>query len=144
MKYVLPLVVSFMLCACNDSSTTQSVSSSSETNETTQTQTSQTVASPSNESNNATQTLSQDTNMTEVSGETIFGKCKTCHGVTAEKSALGSSKVIKDWDAAKIEEALKGYQNGTYGGSMKNIMAAQAKGLSDDEIKKVAAYIHSL
>jgi cytochrome c553 len=27
---------------------------------------------------------------------------------------------------------------------MKNIMAAQAKGLSSEEIKKVATYIHSL
>ena len=140
MKYLLPLLVSIVFTACNDSSSTQNVQTSNDSNAAAQTQ--NTPNSTANETN--TTAKISEMNNTEASGETIFGKCKSCHGTNAEKNALGASQVIKGWDAAKIENALKGYQSGTYGGAMKNIMAAQAKGLSDDEIKKVAKYIHSL
>ena len=137
MKYLFPLVISVVFTACNDSSSTQNMQTSSDTNVAVQTQ-----SVPVNEVNNTTQV--PEKNNTEISGEVVFGKCKTCHGMNAEKSALGTSQIIKGWDSTKIENALKGYQSGTYGGAMKNVMAAQAKGLSDDEIKKVANYIHSL
>jgi cytochrome c553 len=86
----------------------------------------------------------QEVSKVERTGEAIFNKCKTCHGNNAEKQALGASQIIKGWDVAKIEQALQGYKNGTYGAKMKNTMAPQVKDLSDEEITKVATYIHSL
>ncbi len=135
MRYLAPVFLSLLLAACNNSNsdtkaTTQSNTTVVEANQTqavAQTNTTVATATPS-----------------EISGETIFNKCKSCHGNNAEKKALNSSAIIKGWEVSKIEDALKGYQNGTYGASMKNIMSAQAKGLSDEEIKKVATYIHSL
>jgi cytochrome c553 len=81
---------------------------------------------------------------TSADGKTIFKACIGCHGVSAEKPALGKSKVIKGWDAAKVEEALNGYKNGTYGGAMKALMKGQASKLSDNDIKAVAEYISKL
>ena len=133
MKYMLALVISLSFTACNDSN--QQVNTQTDTNIT---HNEQPLTSKK------TQQLVTEANSTEINGETIFNKCKSCHGSSAEKKALGASHVIEGWDVTKIEDALKGYQNGTYGGSMKNIMAAQAKGLSDEEITKVATYIHSL
>ena len=137
MKYALPLVIALFFTACND--TNQKTDAQTDANITHKEQT-----ITSKKADNVTAQLTAEANTTEINGETIFNKCKSCHGSNAEKKALGTSHVIEGWDVIKIEDALKGYQNGTYGGSLKHIMAAQAKGLSDEEIKKVAIYIHSL
>ncbi len=77
-------------------------------------------------------------------GATLFNKCNSCHGQFGEKKALGKSKVIAKWDAQRIEDALRGYKEGTYGGALKATMKAQASKLSDAQIKTLAAYIDSL
>jgi len=77
-------------------------------------------------------------------GAALFKKCVSCHGASAEKSALNKSHVIKGWDAAKIEAALHGYKDGTYGAAMKGLMKGQVASYSDADIKAVAAYIAGL
>ena len=71
----------------------------------------------------------------------LYNKCAACHGLNAEKKALNKSEIIKDWEAAKIASALKGYQNGTYGGTMKGLMVAQVANLSDSEIDALSEHI---
>ncbi len=70
-----------------------------------------------------------------------FAPCASCHGATAEKSALGKSQIIKGWEASKIEAALKGYKDGSYGGPMKGVMKGQVARLTDADIKDLAAQI---
>ena len=70
--------------------------------------------------------------------------CATCHGASFEKAALGKSQIVKGWDAAKVEAALKGYKDGTYGGPMKGVMAGQVKNLSDADIKDLSAQIAAI
>ena len=36
-----------------------------------------------------------------------YAPCAGCHGVDGSKKALGKSAVIKGWDVAKVEAALK-------------------------------------
>lgn len=60
------------------------------------------------------------------------------------KKALGKSQIIKGWDAKKIEDALHGYKNGTYGKAMKGVMKGQVARLSDADIKAVSKYISSI
>lgn len=79
-----------------------------------------------------------------VSGKEIFKVCSTCHGMNAEKSALGKSKIIRGWDSVKIENALHGYKEGTYGGPMKAVMKGQVSKLDSEEIEAVAEYISNL
>jgi len=76
-------------------------------------------------------------------GAAIFNKCKACHGAKAEKNHMGN-QVIQGWDAAKIEAALNGYKDGSYGKAKKGLMQAQVKSLSADDVKAVAAYISGL
>ena len=71
-------------------------------------------------------------------------KCASCHGTNAQKKALNTSADISQWDTQKIQNALQGYKNGTYGGKMKAIMQAQSKPLSDEEIKQLSEYITTL
>ena len=71
----------------------------------------------------------------------LYNKCAACHGLNAEKKALNNSAIIKDWEASKIAEALKGYQNGTYGGTMKGLMVGQVANLSDNEIDVLSEHI---
>lgn len=77
-------------------------------------------------------------------GAELFKKCASCHGATAEKAALNKSQIIKGWDAAKTEAALKGYKDGSYGGAMKGLMKGQVGAYSDADIAAVAAYIATL
>lgn len=70
-----------------------------------------------------------------------YAKCAGCHGATGEKAALGKSKIIKDMTKAEFVAALKGYQDGTYGGPMKGLMVGQVKGLDDAAIQALADQI---
>ena len=79
-----------------------------------------------------------------ISGADIFMKCAGCHGKNAETSALGKSKIIKSWDANKLEMAINGYKDGTYGGAMKGLMRGQVLSLSKEEVKAVSEYISKL
>jgi len=79
-----------------------------------------------------------------VDGKKLFTKCAGCHGMSAEKHALGKSQIIKGWDVAKVEIALKGYKDGTYGGASKALMKGQVANLSDADIKALAEYISKL
>ncbi|WP_419769178.1 MAG: c-type cytochrome [Candidatus Marinarcus sp.] len=78
-------------------------------------------------------------------GETLYKKtCSGCHGVTAEKKALGVSQVIQGWDKEKTVAALHGYKDNTYGAGMKNIMFGQVSSLDEESINSVAEYIATL
>lgn len=70
-----------------------------------------------------------------------YAKCVTCHGANGEKVALGKSKIIKDMTKQEFIDAMKGYQNGTYGGAQKVLMVAQVKGLNDADIEAIADQI---
>jgi len=73
-----------------------------------------------------------------ASAEVSTAVCAGCHGANFEKKAMGVSKVVKDLTKADIVKALKGYKDGSYGGSMKTIMKGQAGGLSDAQIEAIA------
>ena len=70
-----------------------------------------------------------------------YAKCATCHGAAGEKAALGKSKIIKDMTKADFVSALKGYQDGTYGGAQKGLMTGQVKGMDEATMNAIAATI---
>lgn len=74
--------------------------------------------------------------------EIYKAKCFSCHGDKAAKSALNKSQIIAGWDAAKTIASVTGYKNGE-GGPMKGVMKPIASGLTDDDLKAVAATIAS-
>lgn len=74
-------------------------------------------------------------------GAALFKKCAVCHGSAGEKPALGKSKVIKDMSKSDIENALKGYQAGTYGAASKAIMKGQVASLTPAQITAIATVI---
>ncbi len=64
--------------------------------------------------------------------------CKGCHGANFESKAMGVSKVVKDMSKEDIIKALKGYKDGSYGGSMKAMMKGQVASLSEADINAIA------
>lgn len=74
----------------------------------------------------------------------IYTKCAVCHGEKGEKRALESSERIQGWPAEKIEAALLGYKNNTYGRELKGVMKAVLEKLSKEEIKELSKYISEL
>jgi cytochrome c553 len=79
-----------------------------------------------------------------ANGKALFGKCAGCHGMDAGKKALGKSAIIKGWSASKVEKALNGYKDGSYGKTMKALMKGQVATLSKSDIKALAKHISSL
>jgi len=80
-----------------------------------------------------------------ANGAALYAKCAGCHGTKGEKKALGKSEVIGGWDAAKVEEALKGYKAGTRNvHGMGGVMKGQVASMSDADIKALADYISKL
>ena len=67
--------------------------------------------------------------------------CAGCHGQHFEKAALGKSKIVKDMSYKEIKDSLIGYKNGTYGDTMKGLMEAQVKNLSDEQIEAMSLLI---
>jgi cytochrome c553 len=81
----------------------------------------------------------------EVDGKALYTKCQGCHGADGKNKALGKSAPIAGWDSVKLQEAIKGYKNGSrdvYG--MGSVMKGQAANLSDEDIKKLSSYISKL
>ncbi|WP_024954874.1 c-type cytochrome [Sulfurospirillum arcachonense] len=77
-------------------------------------------------------------------GAALYKKCIGCHGVKAEKKALNKSAVIQGWDKVTLAKALKGYQDGSYGSTMKALMKNQIKDYDDAKIEIVSEYISTL
>ncbi|MDR3640955.1 MAG: c-type cytochrome [Humidesulfovibrio sp.] len=75
--------------------------------------------------------------------QAIFARCAGCHGADGTKTLMGNP-VLKGLKADVIAKALSGYKAKTFGGPKKAIMEAQAAGLSDADIKALAAYISKL
>ncbi len=71
-------------------------------------------------------------------GAELYTKCVGCHGALGEKSALGKSRVINEMGQEDIITALKGYQDGSYGGVMKALMKGQVANLSEQQITALA------
>jgi cytochrome c-type protein NapB len=67
--------------------------------------------------------------------------CYGCHHPHFKGKALGKSKVVSDMNETAIYEALKGYKDGTYGGSMKGLMKGQVINYDDSQLKQMASLI---
>ena len=138
MKIVIPIALALLLSACSEDNKS-SLKIGTATKVATQ------KVDVVEKKAEAEAVIEEVTTVTVVrSGRSIYTACSACHGQNAEKVALGKSKVMKGWDSAKIEDALNGYKNGTYGGAMKGLMKGQVSNLSDEEIKKVSDYISKL
>ena len=78
-------------------------------------------------------------------GKTLYVKCSSCHGIDGKMKALGKSELLAGQSAAVIETKIKEYKAGTRNvAGMGAVMNPQAAGLSDEDIKAVAAYISTL
>jgi cytochrome c553 len=80
----------------------------------------------------------------KLDGKALFKVCASCHGQNGEKKALNASQIIQGWDKSKVEIALHGYKNGTYGAAMRGVMVGQVKNLNDTKISALAEYISKL
>ncbi|MDR0579711.1 MAG: c-type cytochrome [Campylobacteraceae bacterium] len=77
-------------------------------------------------------------------GKKVFRRCIPCHGPKANLSAVGKSQDISKWSKESIANAIKGYKDGTYGGSSKATMISSIKSLKPQDITDVASYIPTL
>lgn len=150
MKIFIPVLCSLLLIGCSESAPKQSSASNE----------SQEISTPLAEENSSA-AAPAELNETvaapsaaaapaavenaSVDANALFSqKCASCHGAKAEKSALNKSQIIATLSEQQITDALKGYQNGTYGREMKALMQGQAKALNDAQIDALAKYISAL
>lgn len=67
----------------------------------------------------------------------LYARCVRCHGEGGSKEP----HVLKGQAPTAIVAKLKGYAEGTQGGSRKAVMTGVAKSLTDAEIEAVAKHI---
>ncbi|MBL0703112.1 MAG: c-type cytochrome [Sulfurospirillum sp.] len=79
-----------------------------------------------------------------IDGATLYKKCAACHGAKGEKKSLNVGKIIQGWSKDELVSSMKGYQDGTYGRSMKALMKGQVDAYSDEQIDALAEYITTL
>ena len=75
----------------------------------------------------------------------IASSCYACHGYNMDKSCYGVSKIPNKLNQDIIIETLRAYKLGNkniYG--MGKVMESQLKSLSDDDLKRLSAYIPTL
>jgi len=89
----------------------------------------------------ATVALIATTSLFASGGDVLYKKCAGCHGVKAEKAALGKSKIVANMSAQDIVTSLQGYKAGTYGGAMKGIMRGQVASLEEKDFIAIAEHI---
>ena len=76
-------------------------------------------------------------------GAGLYAQCAGCHGEDGGKAALGAARPVKGQTADALYGKLKGYADGSYGGSKKAVMAGIAKKLSDEAMRALAAHMAS-
>lgn len=75
-------------------------------------------------------------------GAKLFGaKCAECHGGNGKEVSISGKAIAGDAGALS---KLMGYKSGTFGGEQKATMQASLEGLSDEDIKAIAAYVGTL
>lgn len=141
MKIFVPLICSLLLIGCSDTKPTEAPA----TSETAAPAEINTTASMETTTAPVPSAPAATTETAAIDASALFAqKCVSCHGAKAEKSALNKSQIIANFSEVQVKEALKGYQNGTYGKEMKAVMQGQAKGLNDAQIDALAKYISEL
>jgi len=141
MRLPLLLTFAFLFTACSDTTTdTQTTLSNTTVKE---------VAAPAKVKTEAVAPVKENPPVQKedaaVNGYNIYvRKCASCHGQNGEKAALNKSQIITGWDKEKTVSALKGYQDGSYGSSMKAIMKGQVSALNDAQIQAVSEHISTL
>ena len=69
--------------------------------------------------------------------------CASCHGADGNAPIDGMYPKLGGQYADYIAHSLQAYRNGTRAGATATVMAAQAKGLSDQQIADLAAFFGS-
>ena len=148
MKLIYPIICSLLLVGCGSDTDKSEISATVEP--TVQTAPSSTPPAIEKSTKSVEPKTVESTPATPpiaaaVDGKTIYTqKCVSCHGTKGEKSALGKSQIIADFTEEQIKDALKGYQDGSYGKEMKGLMQGQVKSLSGEQIDALAQHITTL
>lgn len=78
-------------------------------------------------------------------GKAVYERaCARCHGADGMKKASNNSMAIADMNFEEMEDAIKGYRNGDYGGNMKYSMIPYAELLTNEEMANIVDYLHSM
>ena len=72
-------------------------------------------------------------------GEALAGGCASCHGSDGI-AAVDRYPSLAGQNAAYLFEAMKAYQNGNRRGGQATVMHGQVSGLSEQELRDLAAY----
>ncbi len=150
MKIILSaLLATFLLVGCGNDTSTQTHSKEKSAPTQAEVKTKEVVQSVSSKVDEVAAKVVQRVKevhkeATTKTGADLFSSCAGCHGSSAGKKALGKSAVIKGWSVEKLQTALHGYKDGSYGSSMKAVMKGQVMKLNDDEIKLLSEHISKL
>lgn len=71
-------------------------------------------------------------------------RCASCHGQDGQTSKGNAKSGIRMYSSAEVQQKLKGYVSGGYGGSGKSVMQNVAKNLAPDQTQAVSDYVGNM
>ncbi|WOE69726.1 c-type cytochrome [Hydrogenimonas thermophila] len=74
----------------------------------------------------------------------LYARCAGCHGLDGKKRVFGKSGRIASQSKSELIRKITGYQKGTFGGSLKGLMARQVEPLTPEQVNALAEYISKL
>ncbi|ANJ67178.1 hypothetical protein A9404_07075 [Halothiobacillus diazotrophicus] len=77
-------------------------------------------------------------------GHALFSSCAVCHGANGEGGKLLNAPKLAGMPASAVSSMLEMYKKGQQLGPYSYVMNAQAKYLTPDEIRDVAAYVSQM
>jgi mono/diheme cytochrome c family protein len=70
--------------------------------------------------------------------------CASCHGQKGEKPASADSMAINEMSKEDFLDAIRGYQNNDYGGSLRFSMIPYAQNVTKTEVDNMVDYLQSI
>jgi len=92
----------------------------------------------------STNEISKSVKISQVEVSDLYAKCAGCHGLDGKKRVFGKSGRISGQSKSELVRKIKGYQKGSYGGSLKGLMAKQVASLTPEQVDALAEFISKL
>ncbi len=73
--------------------------------------------------------------------EIYIKKCSSCHGKNGEKVAFSKTSPLIKLSALNIQDRVKAYRSGNFGGSGKMIMSVEARKISNADLKEIIKFL---
>ena len=81
----------------------------------------------------------------QQAGKSLYvNKCQSCHGANGELEARGYSRPLDTLSLEQMQDAIRGYTNGTYNRGLAISMRPIANSISSNDVEEIYSYLSKI